>query len=122
MRLDEYTIGRTGTTLDRYGSLPNPRQAQHHVAGGKPPLPRDTPTETVGCLPVRPTTVRLDDDLRAWLKNEAERRGMSESTLIREALVFYAGFIEGYYRRMDPPDQKQPASKSSTRASKPSDK
>lgn len=75
--------------------------------------------DRVGLAAVRPTTVRLDDDLRAWLRDEAERRGISESSLMREALVFYAGFVEGYHRRLEPP-QKQPASKSSTSASNPS--
>lgn len=41
------------------------------------------------------TTVRLDEDVRERLKEHAETRGVSEAELIRQAIVFYLGWLHG---------------------------
>jgi hypothetical protein len=42
-----------------------------------------------------PTTIRLDEDIRVKLRAVADERGASESDLIRQAIVFYLGWLHG---------------------------
>lgn len=46
-------------------------------------------------VPKKVTTVRLDEDLRERLGAFAEERGVSEAELIRQAIVFYLGWLHG---------------------------
>lgn len=41
------------------------------------------------------TTVRLDEILRERLQQVAEEQGVSEAELIRQAIVFYLGWLHG---------------------------
>lgn len=52
-------------------------------------------------VPKKVTTVRLDEDLREHLRRHAEERGVSEAELIRQAIVFYLGWLHG--QQQDPP-------------------
>jgi predicted transcriptional regulator len=45
------------------------------------------------------TTVRIDEDLRQHLQQMAEERGVSEAEIIRQAIVFYLGWLEGQRSR-----------------------
>jgi hypothetical protein len=56
------------------------------------PIP---PAEPVGSAPVplEPTTVRLDDDTRAFIAAEAKRLGVSDSEVVRTGLAFWRGYL-----------------------------
>jgi hypothetical protein len=44
-------------------------------------------------VPLEPTSVRLDDEARRFLRQEARTRGVSESEVVRQAITFYAGYL-----------------------------
>jgi predicted transcriptional regulator len=43
-------------------------------------------------VPMKVTTVRLDDTLRDELRRQAELQGISEAELVRQAIAFYLGW------------------------------
>lgn len=44
-------------------------------------------------VPLEPTTVRLDDETRRFLREEATRQGTSDSDIARQAITFYRGWL-----------------------------
>jgi hypothetical protein len=71
------------------------------------------PDEEVGSepVPLRHTSIRLDDETRDWLAKEAARRGISESELVRWALAFVRGYLarQAETRDQDTPEGGQSA-------------
>lgn len=53
------------------------------------------------------TTIRLDENMRDRLREIADQQGVSEAEIIRQAIVFYLGFLHGQSARTTKrPDRK----------------
>jgi hypothetical protein len=59
------------------------------------PQPPERPEERIesGGVALTPTSLRLDDEMRRFLREEAERRGVGVSEVARQALAFYQGWL-----------------------------
>ena len=48
-------------------------------------------------MPKRATTIRIDDPLRERIHECAQEHGISDADLIRQAIIFYLGYLHGQH-------------------------
>lgn len=68
-----------------------PERRRSDIPEGQRDDPLDPLPKGDDQLPLEATTVRIDSETRVWIHEEALRRGVSDSEVIRMALMYFAG-------------------------------